>query len=181
MGFLRGLGRVWQWSGGRWWAAMAMVGATIFAAVFTVAAAFTLAAVFTIGAYAGAAGGDIPGGSVVQPQELAQALKSGEKPVILYVGPKQFYVQAHIPGAEDMGAVGQPEGMAKLRARAARLPKDGSVVVYCGCCPWDRCPNIRPAFAELKKLGFSKVRVLYIEKGFGVDWAEKGLPVAKGE
>src|SRR5581483_4207254 len=163
-GFLQGLGWDRRSSCRRWPAVMAVVAAMVLTAV----------------AYAGAPAGDIPSGSLVQPQELAQALKSGEKPVVLYVGPKQFYVQAHIPGAEDMGAVGQPEGMAKLRARAAWLPKDGPVVIYCGCCPWDRCPNIRPAFAELKKLGFSKVRVLYIEKGFGVDWAEKGLPVAKG-
>jgi len=154
----------------RWPAAMAIIAATVFTAT-----------VFAAVAYARAAADDIPSESLVQPQELAQTLKSGEKPVVLYVGPKQFYVQAHIPGAEDMGAVGQPEGMAKLRARAARLPKDGPVVVYCGCCPWYRCPNIRPAFAELKKLGFSKVRVLYIEQRFGVDWAEKGYPVTKGE
>ncbi len=139
------------------------------------------AAVFTAGAYAGAAADDIPSGSLIQPQELAQALKSAEKPVVLYTGPQAFYVQAHIPGAENLGTVGKPEGMDKLRARAASLPKDGAVVIYCGCCPWDHCPNIRPAFAELKKLGFSKVRVLYLATGFGVDWADKGLPVAKGE
>jgi rhodanese-related sulfurtransferase len=71
--------------------------------------------------------------------------------------------------------------MEKLRARAASLPKDSPVVIYCGCCPWDHCPNIRPAFAELKKAGFTRVRVLYLATGLGVDWVEKGFPSVKGE
>lgn len=118
---------------------------------------------------------------LVQAGELAQAMKSAQKPVVLYVGPKAFYAQAHIPGAEYMGPAARPEGMEKLRARAASLKKDGEVVLYCGCCPWDRCPNIHPAYAALKKAGFTRVRVLYLPTSFGVDWKDKGLPVATGE
>lgn len=126
---------------------------------------------------------DVPAANQIQPEELAQSIKSGgaQKPLVLYVGPKAFYTQAHIPGAEFIGPVARPEGMEKLRARAASLTKDGPVVIYCGCCPWDHCPNIRPAFAELKKMGFTRVRVLYLANSFGVNWAEKGFPVAKGE
>jgi rhodanese-related sulfurtransferase len=124
---------------------------------------------------------DIPAASQIQTADLAQALKSAQKPVVLYVGPNAFYLQAHIPGAENIGPVGKPEGMEKLRARAASLPKDGPVVIYCGCCPWDHCPNIRPAFAELKKAGFTHVRVLYLATSLGADWKDKGLPVVKGE
>jgi thiosulfate/3-mercaptopyruvate sulfurtransferase len=120
---------------------------------------------------------------VIHPEELAQALKASgaHKPFVLYVGPKAFFAQAHIPGAEFIGPMGKPEGMGKLRARAASLPKDGAVVIYCGCCPWDHCPNIRPAFAELKKAGFTKVRVLYLATSFGADWKDKGFPVASGD
>ena len=75
----------------------------------------------------------------------------------------------------------RPEGMEKLRARAASLAKDSPVVIYCGCCPWDHCPNIRPAYAELKKPGFARVRVLFLENSFGANWKDKGLPVATGE
>jgi rhodanese-related sulfurtransferase len=147
--------------------------------IATVAAAFA----WTQSTAKPATADDLPPGSaqLIQPAELAQAMKAAQKPVVLYVGPQAFYLQAHIPGAENIGPVGKPEGMEKLRARAASLPKDGAVVIYCGCCPWDHCPNIRPAFAELKKMGFTKVRVLYLAKSFGADWAEKGLPVAKGE
>lgn len=126
---------------------------------------------------------DVPAASQIQPEELVQSIKSGgaQKPVVLYVGPKAFYTQAHIPGAEFIGPVARPEGMEKLRVRAASLAKDGPVVIYCGCCPWDHCPNIRPAFTELKKMGFTRVRVLYLANSFGVNWADKGFPVAKGE
>jgi thiosulfate/3-mercaptopyruvate sulfurtransferase len=124
---------------------------------------------------------DIPAASQIQPAELVQEMKGAQKPVVLYVGPQAFYAQGHIPGAEFIGPAGKPEGMEKLRARSAQLPKDGAVVIYCGCCPWDHCPNIRPAFAELKKAGFTKVRVLYLATSFGADWKDKGLAVATGE
>jgi thiosulfate/3-mercaptopyruvate sulfurtransferase len=125
----------------------------------------------------------LPPGSdqLIQAQELAQALQRARKPVVLYVGPKSIYAQAHIPGAENIGPVSRPEGMEKLRARATSLPKDSPVVIYCGCCVWDHCPNIRPAFAELKRAGFTSVRVLYLETSFGANWKDKGLPVATGE
>jgi thiosulfate/3-mercaptopyruvate sulfurtransferase len=128
-----------------------------------------------------AAAADIPAASQMQATDLAQSIKSAQKPIVLYVGPKTFYAQAHIPGSENIGPVSKPEGMDKLRARVASLPKDSAVVIYCGCCPWDHCPNIRPAFAELKKQGFTNVRVLYLPTSFGADWKDKGLPVASGE
>jgi thiosulfate/3-mercaptopyruvate sulfurtransferase len=125
----------------------------------------------------------LPPGSnqLIQPEELAQALKGTRKPVVFYVGPKSIFTQAHVPGAENIGPVSRPEGMEKLRTRATSLAKDSPVVIYCGCCPWEHCPNIRPAYAELKKAGFTSVGVLYLETSFGTDWKDKGLPVASGE
>jgi thiosulfate/3-mercaptopyruvate sulfurtransferase len=125
----------------------------------------------------------LPPGSnqLIQAEELAEALKGARKPVVLYVGPKSIYAQAHIPGAENIGPAIRPEGMEKLRARAMSLAKDSPVVIYCGCCPWDHCPNIRPAYSELKKAGFTNVRALYLENSFGANWKDKGLPVATGE
>ena len=119
--------------------------------------------------------------NLIQPADLAKALQSSSKPMVLYVGPAMFYQQAHIAGAEFVGQAGRADGLEKLRARAASLPHDKAVVIYCGCCPWDHCPNTRPAFRELQKMGFNNVRVLYLPTSFGVDWAEKGYPTAKGE
>ena len=119
----------------------------------------------------------------MQPEELVKLLQASgaQKPVVFYTGPKTFYVQAHIPGAENVGPAAKPEGLEKLRSRAKLLPRDSFVVIYCGCCPWDHCPNIHPAYQELTKMGFKKVRMLYLATSFGANWADKGYPVAKGE
>jgi hypothetical protein len=50
-------------------------------------------------------------------------------------------------------------------------------VLYCGCCPWDRCPNVKPAVDALKQMGFTKVKVLYLETNFATDWTGKDYPV----
>jgi thiosulfate/3-mercaptopyruvate sulfurtransferase len=126
---------------------------------------------------------DLQTGSPVllQPVELVKLLKSaGKKPLVFFVGPRAFYVQSHVPGAEFLGPTGRPEGLEKLRSRAASLPKSTPIVIYCGCCPWIHCPNIHPAYSELKKMGFTRLRVLVLETSFGVDWTEKGYPVEKG-
>ncbi|HVP42955.1 MAG TPA: rhodanese-like domain-containing protein [Terriglobales bacterium] len=116
---------------------------------------------------------------LVQPEQLAKELKSAGKPLVLYLGPRFLYRQAHIPGAEFIGM--PSEAIEKLRARVAFLPKDSPVVIYCGCCPWEHCPNVRPGFAELKKAGLTKVRVLYLPASFSADWKNKGFPVASGD
>ena len=122
-----------------------------------------------------------PGSPVImQATELAQALKKSARPLVFYVGPEMFYQQGHIPGAEFLGPAERPEGLKKLQVRAASLPRSSSIVIYCGCCPWSHCPNIHPAYNELKKMGFTHLRVLYLQTSFGTDWAEKGYPVQKG-
>jgi len=127
----------------------------------------------------------LPPGSpeLIRPEELAKALQSSTaaKPVILNIGPRMIYLQAHIPGATYIGPATTTEGLEKLRAQAASLPRDSFLVIYCGCCPWEHCPNVLPAYKELKQMGFTKLKVLYIANTFGSDWVEKGYPTAKGE
>jgi thiosulfate/3-mercaptopyruvate sulfurtransferase len=118
---------------------------------------------------------------LIRPEDLAKALQSSAKPTVLNVGPRVIYVQAHIPGAEFIGPTNKPEGLAKLRTRAHSMSHDSFVVIYCGCCPWEHCPNVRPAYQLLKQMGFTRLKVLYIATSFGSDWVEKGYPTAKGE
>jgi hypothetical protein len=124
----------------------------------------------------------IPEAVLLQPAELAGVLRSSDadKPLVLQVGSHVLYAQAHIPGAEYVGAGGEEAGLQALRARVKDLKHDQRLVIYCGCCPWNRCPNIRPAYRQLHDLGFSQVRVLYLADDFGTDWVEKGYPVARG-
>jgi thiosulfate/3-mercaptopyruvate sulfurtransferase len=91
-----------------------------------------------------------------------------------------LYQGGHSPGASHAGPAVKPAGLAALRQAAARIPRGHAVVIYCGCCPLDKCPNIHPAYAALKKMGFRNLKVLDLPQDFAHDWAEKGLPVARG-
>jgi len=118
----------------------------------------------------------------IQPQELAKLLKSGsEKPLVLYVGFHVLYHGGHIPGAEFIGAASQEAGKNDLIKRVQPLPRSTFVVVYCGCCPWTHCPNVKPALAQLRSMGFTKAKVLYLENNFRSDWVDKGYPVESGD
>ena len=121
----------------------------------------------------------IPATDLIQPADLATTLKS-HKPLILQVGFRKLYVQAHIPDAEYVGAAGDEGGLGTLRSRVAKLPKDSAIVIYCGCCPWSKCPNIAAAYDALHDLGFSNVKVLYIAEDFGTNWVDEGYPTTKG-
>ena len=124
----------------------------------------------------------IPSAQLITPAELAKTLqKSKQRPLILNVGPRSMYAQAHIPGAEYMGAGSSDAGQEKLRERVKSLPKNSAIVIYCGCCPWGHCPNMHPAYETLHSLGFTNVKAVYIGTDFGTDWVNKGYPVTKGE
>jgi hypothetical protein len=124
----------------------------------------------------------IPAAQLLQPAELVQILRSSgkEKPLIFQVGSRVLYAEAHIPGSEYVGAAGQDSGLQALRDRVKGLNRDKFLVIYCGCCPWNKCPNIRPAYRQLYALGFTRVKVLYLADNFGTNWVDKGYPVTKG-
>ena len=123
----------------------------------------------------------IPTADLIQPADLAASLQSSSpKPLILQVGSHILFAEAHIPGAEYAGPTNQEAGLQLLKDRVATLPQDTPIVLYCGCCPWDRCPNIAPAYNQLHAMGFTNLKVLYIADNFGANWVAKGYPVAKG-
>jgi thiosulfate/3-mercaptopyruvate sulfurtransferase len=137
-------------------------------------------------AQAGNAGDDLgtwQQGQLIGAEQLASILSASksDKPVIFCVAPNVLFRAGHIPGAIRSGPSSQPEALENLQKQAQSLAKDKEIVIYCGCCPWQHCPNVRPAYELLKKMGFSKVRVLHIPANFKQDWADKGYPVARGE
>ena len=109
--------------------------------------------------------------ALVQPAEFA-SLKT--RPVVFMVGPNVLYRSHRIPGAVFAGPGVQPAGLVMLRAAAEKLPRDQEVVLYCGCCPWEKCPNMKPAIEMLKGMGFTKAKALYLPIGFKADWLDKG-------
>lgn len=125
----------------------------------------------------------IPASHLINPDELVKIIQSpkGEKPLIIQVGSHVLYAQAHIPGSEYSGPGSTESGLQQLRKRVDPLPRNESIVLYCGCCPWSYCPNLKPADDALRAMGFTHVKILYIAGNFGVDWVDKGYPTAKGE
>ena len=121
--------------------------------------------------------------ALMNPEDLLKILQApgGDKPLILNVGPHLLYMQAHIPGAEYIGAGAETQGLQSLRRRVKTLPHKTFIVLYCGCCPWNHCPNVAPAYEELHQAGFTNVKVLYIADNFGADWVYKGYPTVKGQ
>ena len=118
----------------------------------------------------------------VQTADLAKELGGSKTaPVIVFVGFKRLYTSGHIKGAQFHGTAGSEAGLKELTAWATGIPRTTNLVIYCGCCPMEKCPNIRPAFKALQGLGFKNLRVLLLPQDFATDWAGKGLPYDKGE
>ena len=119
----------------------------------------------------------------VQPADLMKELgetKSANRPVVVCVGFRPLYMGAHVPGAVFHGAAQSDQGLADLKKWAEAIPRNANLVVYCGCCPLDHCPNLRPAFIALHDMGFTQLRVLLLPHDFATDWVDKGYPVEKG-
>ena len=117
----------------------------------------------------------------VQPAQLNKDLSDPKNaPMVLFVGFQRLYTAGRIRGAQYHGSGGNAEGLAQIKKWAASVPRATNLVIYCGCCPLDHCPNLRPAFTVLHELGFTRLRVLILPTSFGEDWAGKGLPFDHG-
>ena len=124
----------------------------------------------------------IPTSRLISPEDLVKVLEADkEKPLVLQVGPHILFAQAHFVGSEYVGAASTEAGLNQLRKRVQSVPHGKFIVLYCGCCPWSHCPNIKPADDALTAMGFTNVKVLYLSDNFGTNWVDKGYPTAKGE
>jgi thiosulfate/3-mercaptopyruvate sulfurtransferase len=119
----------------------------------------------------------------ILPNALAKELgaeNKTEKPTVVCVGFRPLYQGAHIPGSLFHGADSTPQGIAGLKAWAHDIPRSTKIVLYCGCCPLEHCPNLKPAFVAMRDMGFTNLRVLILPNDFNTDWIQKGYPVEKG-
>jgi thiosulfate/3-mercaptopyruvate sulfurtransferase len=124
----------------------------------------------------------LPAGALMEPGELAGLLSKSNRPrpTLISVGFHPLFVGAHIQGAIFAGPDSKPEGIDQLKAVVRNIPRRHPVVVYCGCCPFDKCPNVRPAYRALKELGYEHVQVVHLPTNLHNDWVEKGYPTTKG-
>lgn len=116
------------------------------------------------------------GNDLIQPDQANKELKSA---LVIHVGFPVLYRSAHIAGTEYAGPGSKPEGIADLKKAVAGQPRDREIILYCGCCPFDKCPNIRPAFAALHEMGFTRVKAMVIDTNLKTDWIDKGYPTEK--
>jgi hypothetical protein len=83
----------------------------------------------------------------------------------------------NIKSANNIGPTKDKNNLAKLKQALSAVPKDKTVIIYCGCCPIRVCPNIRPAFELLKEMKFTKPRLLNLEHNLKSNWIDQGFPM----
>src|SRR3546814_4197018 len=94
-------------------------------------------------------------GQLMPPKELASVINDTEaaKPLIVCIGQG-----ALIKGSLDVGQTREEQNLEKLRTLQSDNAKDEEIVLYCGCCPFVKCPNIRPALSLLIEMGVTTAR-----------------------
>ncbi len=112
---------------------------------------------------------------LIEPSTLATLINAKKQlPVIFSVGPG-----ATIPNSIDIGMIKDEQNMAKFKNEVSKLPKSTNIVVYCGCCPFEHCPNVRPAIALLKSQHFTNYHLLNLPHNIKTDWLAKGYPAVE--
>jgi thiosulfate/3-mercaptopyruvate sulfurtransferase len=109
---------------------------------------------------------------LMMPAQLADMITENKPlPVIISVGPGSV-----IKNSIEIGSVKEAANMTKLQTQLANLPKDTSIVVYCGCCSYEHCPNVRPTIDLLKNMQFTNYKLLDLPKNIKTDWVDKRYP-----
>ena len=113
---------------------------------------------------------------LMQPSILAERIVKHQTKdlLIISVGP-----DALIKGSVDIGSTHEAANLKKLRTYLKTVKKDKEIVIYCGCCPFDKCPNIRPAFNTLKEMNFKNAKLLNLPKNIKADWIDKKYPITE--
>jgi len=113
---------------------------------------------------------------LMPPADLAAIInsKTDAKPLIISIGPDALVV-----GSVDIGPANDKGNLDKLKQLLAKEKKDRSIVIYCGCCPFEHCPNIRPAFTLLNEMKFTNQKLLSLQHNIKIDWINKGYPTVK--
>ncbi len=111
---------------------------------------------------------------LVDPSDLAARLKSpsGVQPLVISVGPS-----AVIKGSTDIGPGKDPQNIEKLKLLLEKQDRKREIIIYCGCCPFAHCPNVRPAFTLLKTMHFTNAHLLNLSHNIKTDWIDHGYPV----
>ena len=110
---------------------------------------------------------------LMEPADLARIISdtAAKKPLIFSIG-----FGGGIKGSVEFGAARDQVNVDKFAAALSKLPKDADIVIYCGCCPFKPCPNVRPAFRLLNEMKFTNHKLLNLSHNLKTDWIDKGYP-----
>lgn len=113
---------------------------------------------------------------LMEPADLAATISDPQspQPFVISVGPG-----AVIKGSRETGPASQKANLKKLENQLDTLRRDANIVIYCGCCPFNKCPNIRPAFTLLNKMGFRNHKLLNLSHNVKTDWIDRGYPLSE--
>ena len=114
---------------------------------------------------------------LLEPAKLAEMINGGnDKPLIIDIGPAGV-----IKGSVEIGAAHDKAKLDKLKELLSSENKERLIVIYCGCCPYKNCPNVRPAFSLLNSLKFTNHWLLDLPHNLKVDWISQGYPMKDQE
>jgi thiosulfate/3-mercaptopyruvate sulfurtransferase len=111
---------------------------------------------------------------LIEPSALATILNDplAKQPAIYSIG-----YGGGVKNSILEGPMKDRTNLLKWKEELEKLPRDTSIVIYCGCCPFEHCPNARPAFKLLNEMGFTNQRLLDLSHNLKADWIDKGYPV----
>jgi thiosulfate/3-mercaptopyruvate sulfurtransferase len=111
---------------------------------------------------------------LMSPENLAAVIddSTAVKPLIISIGPVGL-----IKGAIKVGPAHEKEYLNELKKLLSKEDKKRNIIIYCGCCPFKDCPNIRPAFSLLNSMKFTNHKLLNLPHNLKVDWINHGYPM----
>jgi hypothetical protein len=111
---------------------------------------------------------------LLNPSVLAEVINhpQAEKPIIYSIGPDEV-----IKSSIHIGETKETEKLQKLKKEVSMLSREADIVIYCGCCPFKDCPNVRPAFKLLNEMNFTNHKLLDLKENLKVDWISQGYPI----
>lgn len=111
---------------------------------------------------------------LIAPEQLAKRItdENSTEIFIFNIGPA-----GQIRTAVDIGEGRDKKNLKKLKSAVRNLPKNANIVIYCGCCPFADCPNIRPAFQLLSDMDFTEHKLLNLPQNLKLNWIDPGYPM----